>query len=166
MPILYVFFTFVKNSSFLPFEYLQSFDISYTLWIYTNICIIGSQNIIDACIINKVKKIIALSTDKASSPINLYGATKLCADKQFIAANNIVGNQKTSFSIVRYGNVMGSRGSVIPVFLKQKNNNQITVTDPKMQTLNCQLICKNCILPLSSHYPYISLSHTQLHAYP
>lgn len=78
----------------------------------------GAKNIISACIENKLKKIIALSTDKAVSPINLYGATKLVSDKLFIAANNIVGNQQISFSIVRYGNVINSRGSVIPFFKK------------------------------------------------
>ena len=116
----------VPIAEYNPFEFVK-----------TNI--IGSQNLIDSCIVNKVKKIIALSTDKASSPINLYGATKLCADKQFIAANNIVGNQKTSFSIVRYGNVMGSRGSVIPIFLRQKIDNEMTITDPKMTRFNITL---------------------------
>ena len=76
----------------------------------------GAQNVIDAAIENGVKKVIALSTDKAANPINLYGATKLCSDKLFIAANNLSGEQKTRFSVVRYGNVAGSRGSVIPFF--------------------------------------------------
>ena len=76
----------------------------------------GAQNLIDASIINDVEKIIALSTDKAANPINLYGATKLCSDKLFVAANNLVGERKTRFSIVRYGNVLGSRGSIIPYF--------------------------------------------------
>ena len=116
----------VPIAEYNPFEFVK-----------TNI--IGSQNLIDACILNKVKKIIALSTDKASSPINLYGATKLCADKQFIAANNIVGNQKTSFSIVRYGNVMGSRGSVIPIFLNQRKKKLITITNSKMTRFNITL---------------------------
>ncbi len=84
----------------------------------------GAKNIISACIENKLKKVIALSTDKAVSPINLYGATKLVSDKLFIAANNIVGNQKISFSIVRYGNVINSRGSVIPFFKKLAKDNQ------------------------------------------
>lgn len=79
--------------------------------------VIGSQNIIEAAIEKNVKKVIALSTDKASSPINLYGATKLCADKLFLSANTLVGKKITSFSVVRYGNVFGSRGSVIPFFL-------------------------------------------------
>ena len=78
--------------------------------------VLGTQNIVDACIDNKVKKLISLSTDKASSPINLYGATKLVSDKLFIAANNIRGSKNIKFSVVRYGNVLGSRGSVIPFF--------------------------------------------------
>ena len=82
--------------------------------------IIGAQNIIDASISADVKKVIALSTDKAAAPINLYGATKLCSDKLFIAANNIIGNRQISFNVVKYGNVMGSRGSVIPLFQKLK----------------------------------------------
>ncbi len=87
-------------------------------FIKTNI--IGAQNIIETSIEKKVSNIIALSTDKASSPINLYGATKLCSDKLFLAANNIKGNRKIKFSVLRYGNVMMSRGSVIPLFLKKK----------------------------------------------
>ena len=87
--------------------------------------IYGAENVIRAALDNKVKKVIALSTDKAVNPINLYGATKLASDKLFIAANNISGNQNTIFSIVRYGNVVGSRGSVVPVFksLLKKNQN-------------------------------------------
>ena len=87
--------------------------------------ILGAQNIIDASIKNNVKKIIALSTDKAAAPINLYGATKLASDKLFISANNFVGKKNIKFSVVRYGNVAGSRGSVIPFFLKckKKRNN-------------------------------------------
>ncbi len=93
----------------------------------------GAENIIHASIIQKVKKIIALSTDKAANPINLYGATKLASDKIFIAANNIVGNQNTKFSVVRYGNVLGSRGSVVPLFQKLIANNQVLpVTDKRM----------------------------------
>ena len=76
--------------------------------------VLGAQNVIDGAIANGVQKVIALSTDKAANPINLYGATKLCSDKLFIAANNLSGEQKTRFSVVRYGNVAGSRGSVIP----------------------------------------------------
>ena len=88
--------------------------------------IIGAQNIIETCIEKKVSNIIALSTDKASSPINLYGATKLCSDKLFLAANNIKGNRKIKFSVLRYGNVMMSRGSVIPFFLKRKKVMPVT----------------------------------------
>ena len=94
----------------------------------------GAQNLIDASIINEVEKVIALSTDKAANPINLYGATKLCSDKLFVAANNLVGKRKTRFSIVRYGNVLGSRGSVIPYFkeLINKGIKKLPLTDVKM----------------------------------
>ena len=85
----------------------------------------GAENLINACIENKVDKLIALSTDKAANPINLYGATKLVSDKLFVAANNLSGKQNTIFSVVRYGNVSGSRGSVIPFFSKLKKNKQI-----------------------------------------
>ena len=100
--------------------------------IATNIS--GAQNLIDASIINEVEKVIALSTDKAANPINLYGATKLCSDKLFVAANNLVGKRKTRFSIVRYGNVLGSRGSVIPYFkeLIDKGIKKLPLTDVKM----------------------------------
>ena len=101
--------------------------------------IIGSQNVIDAALSQKVKKIIALSTDKAAAPINLYGATKLTSDKLFIAANNYVGDSKCKFSVVRYGNVMGSRGSVIPFFMKQKNQGFLTITDERMTRFNITL---------------------------
>ncbi len=87
------------------------------------------MNVIDAAIECKVKKVIALSTDKASSPINLYGATKLASDKLFIAANAYSGEKTTSFSVVRYGNVMGSRGSIIPFFLSLKGNKKIPISD-------------------------------------
>jgi UDP-N-acetylglucosamine 4,6-dehydratase len=100
-------------------------------FIKTNI--LGSQNVIEACIDSGVKKVVALSTDKASSPINLYGATKLTADKLFIAANNYSKAYGTGFSVVRYGNVIGSRGSVIPYFLNLSRNNQpLTLTDFRM----------------------------------
>tara|TARA_B100000963_G_C22638315_1_gene678875 strand:+ start:5442 stop:6458 length:1017 start_codon:yes stop_codon:yes gene_type:complete len=92
----------------------------------------GAINVINACIESKVKKVVALSTDKACNPINLYGATKLCSDKLFISANFLENNSATNFSVVRYGNVMGSRGSVIPFFLKQKKTGQFTVTDKAM----------------------------------
>lgn len=94
--------------------------------------IIGAQNIINVAIDQGVKKVIALSTDKAANPINLYGATKLCADKLFIAGNSYTKRDGTIFSVVRYGNVVGSRGSVIPLFLKQKEKGVLTITDPRM----------------------------------
>jgi len=94
----------------------------------------GAQNVIDAAIVNEVDKIIALSTDKAAAPINLYGATKLASDKLFIAANNLVGKRKTRFSVVRYGNVIGSRGSVVPFFMKliKKGEKTLPITHPDM----------------------------------
>jgi UDP-N-acetylglucosamine 4,6-dehydratase (inverting) len=98
--------------------------------------VIGAQNIIEACLNTGVKKVIALSTDKAVAPINLYGATKLCSDKLFISANNITGKKNLSFSVVRYGNVMGSRGSVIPQFLEQKKNGILRITDKRMTRFN------------------------------
>ena len=94
--------------------------------------VMGAMNLIDACIDNKVKKVIALSTDKASSPINLYGATKLTSDKLFISGNSYSGKNKTQFSIVRYGNVMGSRGSIIPFLLSLPPNGHFPLTDPEM----------------------------------
>jgi len=94
--------------------------------------IMGAQNIIDVAIDQGVKKVIALSTDKAANPINLYGATKLCSDKLFIAGNSYVGREDTIFSVVRYGNVVGSRGSVIPFFLKQRETGVLPITDPRM----------------------------------
>ena len=102
--------------------------------------IIGAQNIVETCLDHNVKNIIALSTDKASSPVNLYGATKLCSDKIFIAANNIRGKRKTTFSVVRYGNVLGSRGSVLPIFLNLfKTNKKFNITDSKMTRFNITL---------------------------
>ncbi len=94
--------------------------------------IIGAMNLIDACIDQSIKRVVALSTDKASSPINLYGATKLASDKLFIAANSYVGGCDTRFSVVRYGNVMGSRGSVIPFFLSIKKTGVFPITDERM----------------------------------
>lgn len=94
--------------------------------------ILGAQNVIDAAIDQRVERVIALSTDKAASPVNLYGATKLCSDKLFVAANSYVGSQNTRFCVVRYGNVVGSRGSVIPLFLKQRDTGKITITDKLM----------------------------------
>ena len=94
--------------------------------------ILGAQNLINVAIDRKVNKVIALSTDKAANPINLYGATKLCSDKLFIAGNSYVGRDDTVFSVVRYGNVLGSRGSVIPFFLNKKETGILPITDPKM----------------------------------
>jgi UDP-N-acetylglucosamine 4,6-dehydratase/5-epimerase len=102
-----------------PFEAIQ-----------TNI--MGGRNVIDAAINQGVRKILALSTDKAVNPVNLYGATKLCAEKMFVQANAYSGAQETRFSCARYGNVVGSRGSVIPVFLEQRKRGKITITDPRM----------------------------------
>ena len=99
----------------------------------------GAYNLIEACLEKKIKKVIALSTDKAAAPINLYGATKLCSDKLFVSANNIVGTSDISFSIVRYGNVMGSRGSVIPLFLESSKKGQINITDRNMTRFNISL---------------------------
>ena len=101
--------------------------------------IIGGQNVIDACFKCGVKKVIALSTDKAAAPINLYGATKLCSDKLFIAANNYKGMRDIILSVVRYGNVMGSRGSVIPFFIKQKETGILPITDKRMTRFNLTL---------------------------
>lgn len=94
--------------------------------------ILGAENIINVAIDQGVKRVIALSTDKAANPINLYGATKLCSDKLFIAGNAYVGREDTIFSVVRYGNVVGSRGSVIPFFLKQRETGVLPITDPRM----------------------------------
>jgi len=92
----------------------------------------GATNLIDACIDRGVKGVVALSTDKASNPINLYGATKLASDKLFVAGNSYSGSHNTRFSVVRYGNVMGSRGSVIPFFIKLKETGELPITDPNM----------------------------------
>ncbi len=117
----------VPAAEYNPFEYIK-----------TNV--IGAQNLITACINQRVKKVIALSTDKACSPINLYGATKLCSDKLFISSNNLSGKNGTIFSVVRYGNVFASRGSVIPYFINlNKKNKAITITDKKMTRFNISL---------------------------
>jgi UDP-N-acetylglucosamine 4,6-dehydratase len=116
----------VPAAEYNPFEFIK-----------TNV--IGSQNVVEACLDSKIKNVIALSTDKASSPINLYGATKLCADKLFIGANNIKGNQDIKFSVVRYGNVMGSRGSVLHNFLEQKKNGILNITDNEMTRFNINM---------------------------
>ena len=94
--------------------------------------VLGAQNVIDVCVDLGIKKVVALSTDKAANPINLYGATKLCSDKLFIAGNSYAGSKDTRFSVVRYGNVVGSRGSVIPLFLKLKSTGVLPVTDTRM----------------------------------
>lgn len=101
--------------------------------------VLGAQNVIEACLDTGVKRVIALSTDKAAAPINLYGATKLCSDKLFIAANNIRGNHDIRFAVVRYGNVMGSRGSVIPLFLDMRKTGVLKITDPAMTRFNISL---------------------------
>ncbi len=94
--------------------------------------VVGAENVINAAMETKVKKVIALSTDKACNPVNLYGATKLCSDKLFVAANGLVKDRSTKFAVVRYGNVVGSRGSVIPFFMKVKKTGTVPITDPKM----------------------------------
>ena len=109
----------VPMAEYNPFEYIK-----------TNI--IGAMNLIDCAIDNNVKGVVALSTDKACNPVNLYGATKLCSDKLFIAGNSYVGFKDTRFSVVRYGNVMGSRGSIIPFFIKMAKNGEIPITDERM----------------------------------
>jgi UDP-N-acetylglucosamine 4,6-dehydratase (inverting) len=116
----------VPAAEYNPFEFIK-----------TNV--LGAQNIIDACFDCGVKTVVALSTDKAAAPINLYGATKLCSDKLFVAANNIKGKHDVRFSVVRYGNVMGSRGSVIPYFMKKKGEGVLPITDPEMTRFNISL---------------------------
>jgi UDP-N-acetylglucosamine 4,6-dehydratase/5-epimerase len=101
--------------------------------------VLGAQNLIEACLDSGVRRVVALSTDKAAAPINLYGATKLCSDKLFTAANNIRGARDIRFSVVRYGNVMGTRGSVIPFFLKQRGSGVLPITDPAMTRFNITL---------------------------
>ena len=109
----------VPTAEYNPFETIK-----------TNV--IGAMNLIDACIESKIKKVVALSTDKASDPINLYGASKLAADKLFVAANDQILKNRTKFSIVRYGNVIGSRGSVVPFFLSIPDKKDIPITDKRM----------------------------------
>jgi UDP-N-acetylglucosamine 4,6-dehydratase (inverting) len=116
----------VPAAEYNPFEFIK-----------TNV--LGAQNIIDACFDCGVKSVVALSTDKAAAPINLYGATKLCSDKLFVAANNIRGKHDVRFSVVRYGNVMGSRGSVIPFFMKKKADGVLPITDVGMTRFNISL---------------------------
>jgi len=116
----------VPASEYNPFEFIK-----------TNI--LGSQNIIETCINSNVSHVVALSTDKASSPVNLYGATKLCSDKLFTSAQNIFGKKKLTFSVVRYGNVMFSRGSIIPKLLQEKSLGYFSITDPNMTRFNITL---------------------------
>lgn len=106
---------------------------------FINTNVLGAENLVQACLDTNVKRVVALSTDKAAAPINLYGATKLCSDKLFIAANNIKGTRDLRFSVVRYGNVMGSRGSVIPLFLEKAKTGILPITDPAMTRFNISL---------------------------
>jgi UDP-N-acetylglucosamine 4,6-dehydratase (inverting) len=101
--------------------------------------VLGAENVINAALDTDVKNVVALSTDKAAAPINLYGATKLCSDKLFVAANNVKGKRDIKFSVVRYGNVMGSNGSVIPFFIKKKKEGVLPITDPNMTRFNISL---------------------------
>jgi UDP-N-acetylglucosamine 4,6-dehydratase (inverting) len=101
--------------------------------------VLGAQNLVEACLDTGVRRVVALSTDKAAAPINLYGATKLCSDKIFTAANNIKGSRDITFSVVRYGNVMGSRGSVMPFFLARKDSGTMPIADPRMTRFNITL---------------------------
>lgn len=101
--------------------------------------VLGAENIINVALDCGIKKVVALSTDKAAAPINLYGATKLCSDKLFIAANNMRGNRDITFSVVRYGNVMGSRGSVIPFFINKCKEGVLPITDERMTRFNISL---------------------------
>lgn len=116
----------VPAAEYNPFEYIK-----------TNV--LGAQNVVEACLDTNVKRVVALSTDKAAAPINLYGATKLCSDKLFTAANNIKGHRDLRFSVVRYGNVMGSRGSVVPFFQELHKTGVLPITDPAMTRFNISL---------------------------
>lgn len=116
----------VPAAEYNPFEFIK-----------TNV--LGAQNVIEACLDSGVSRVVALSTDKAAAPVNLYGATKLCSDKLFIAANNIRGHRDIRFSVVRYGNVMGSRGSVIPFFMSQRGKGVFPITDPGMTRFNISI---------------------------
>ena len=116
----------VPTAEYNPFECIK-----------TNV--LGAQNVIEACLDLNVKRVVALSTDKAAAPINLYGATKLCSDKLFVAANNIKGNREIRLSVVRSGNVMGSRGSVVPFFLGRVASGVLPITDPAMTRFNISL---------------------------
>ena len=116
----------VPTAEYNPFECIK-----------TNV--LGAQNLIEAILDSDVRRVVALSTDKAAAPINLYGATKLCSDKLFVAANNMKGHRDVRFSAVRYGNVMGSRGSVIPFFLDRRKTGILPITDPRMTRFNISL---------------------------
>jgi UDP-N-acetylglucosamine 4,6-dehydratase len=116
----------VPAAEYNPFEFIK-----------TNV--IGAQNLIDAVMDSDVKRVVALSTDKAAAPINLYGATKLCSDKLFVAANNFKGGRDLKFSVVRYGNVLGSRGSVIPYFLEKRKTGVLPITDERMTRFSISL---------------------------
>lgn len=116
----------VPTAEYNPFECIK-----------TNV--LGAQNLIEGILDSDVRRVVALSTDKAAAPINLYGATKLCSDKLFVAANNIKGDRDLKLSVVRYGNVMGSRGSVIPFFLERRNTGVLPITDPRMTRFNISL---------------------------
>jgi UDP-N-acetylglucosamine 4,6-dehydratase/5-epimerase len=116
----------VPAAEYNPFEFIK-----------TNI--LGAQNVIDACLDHDVRRVVALSTDKAAAPINLYGATKLCSDKLFIAANNFKGTRDLRFSVVRYGNVLGSRGSVFPFFMAKAKTGVLPITHPEMTRFNISL---------------------------
>jgi UDP-N-acetylglucosamine 4,6-dehydratase/5-epimerase len=116
----------VPAAEYNPFEFIK-----------TNI--LGTQNVIDACLDQGVKRVVALSTDKAAAPANLYGATKLCSDKLFVAANNFKGSRDLRFSVVRYGNVMGSRGSVFPFFISKVSTGVLPITHPDMTRFHISL---------------------------
>jgi FlaA1/EpsC-like NDP-sugar epimerase len=116
----------VPTAEYNPFEFIK-----------TNV--LGAENVVQACIDTGVKRVVALSTDKAAAPINLYGATKLCSDKLFVAANNVRGSDDIRFSVVRYGNVMGSRGSVIPFFLERRKTGVLPITNTEMTRFNITL---------------------------
>jgi UDP-N-acetylglucosamine 4,6-dehydratase len=116
----------VPTAEYNPFECIK-----------TNV--LGAQNLIEGILDSNVRRVVALSTDKAAAPINLYGATKLCSDKLFVAANNIKGTRDLRLSVVRYGNVMGSRGSVIPFFLERRHTGVLPITDPRMTRFNISL---------------------------
>lgn len=109
----------VPAAEYNPFEFIK-----------TNV--LGAENVISACLDSKVRRVVALSTDKAANPINLYGATKLCSDKLFVAANSYSGKNDTRFGVVRYGNVVGSRGSVVPFFLRERKKGVLPITDSRM----------------------------------